>query len=259
VNVTGTCPLVVVATDSPDKKNAMRFIDVRGITDRPSGESRDCTFYITADQRLTFVPGVDSNIGSVGHLGVSAFQGLFGRVELGVGGVSRSEEFTIPARGKTIHVGADTVRCQIVFDPDRANMLPSGSLDPDFEIAVRIQRSAGFELNGAVTTADVFPDVVRNEYVFARGGPQRFQVPNFSEDVQLFYPAPQLFLLKWYDPFGFFIATAQFSAIDYVDRPSPIPLNAASVELVPIPPFETATASVTLLRVNPLLVWRRQS
>jgi hypothetical protein len=125
----------------------MRCIDVRDLVDATSEESRDCTIYIEAEQLYqdTTLPADRRG----------AYNALFGRLTTGSGGISVDEEFIIPALGKDIHIGADSVRLEVWYDPARAGY--SETVVP----GINVKACAGFRVKAHVTTALLLQDYVQ--------------------------------------------------------------------------------------------------
>lgn len=179
----------------------------------------------------------NDQLGTFGFDREPAFEALFGRLTTSRGGVSSVEEFTIPAHGASLHIGSDTARLEVFFDPVRLGIVGLGAL------------AAGFSVVGGVASSGFYQDEIRQ--FFRIGGPvQTFKVPEFSRRLQFFSSSPQAFSFTWINSFGFNVVNVPNSAIPYVDKPQPIPVNAVQLRV------QTA---VTGIQESPILVWSRAS
>jgi hypothetical protein len=238
-------------TESPDALHLKRLVDVRVPTDLPGIASRDVTAYIVATQTYENNPDIiDPGPPAVKVVTPNAnrepaFRALFGRLETGRGGISSFEDFIIPAHGKSIHIGADTVRLSVIFDPARVGYTGGGFLG---------QRAAGFSVIAGVATSDLLPDSVRDEYNLAASTTQVFQVPRFTRRVQFFSDCPDCFQFDWTRPPGTgagFLPNTPSTGVPYASSPQPIPVEAFGVQITEKLPGQATT--------NPVLLWERQT
>lgn len=244
-------------TPSPDTNQLLRLVDVRAPTAKPSTTSRDVTAYVFATQvydnnkSITTALPQRQNPQAVTPVAnrAPAFEALFGRMTTSRGGVSTFEEFVIPAHGVALHIGSDTARVEVFFDPAKANIVDDAI--PDSEIRGKL--AAGFEVVGGVATAGFYPDEIRQFYDTGIAGLQRFVVPQFAKTLQVFTDAPQAFSIFWQAPENLGaigpLSNVPTTLIPYVDAPMPIPVNAGRLQI------STAVA----VNESPILVWGRKT
>jgi hypothetical protein len=221
----------------------MRCIDVRDLVDATSEESRDCTIYIEAEQLYqdTTLPADRRG----------AYNALFGRLTTGSGGISVDEEFIIPALGKDIHIGADSVRLEVWYDPARAGY--SETVVP----GINVKACAGFRVKAHVTTALLLQDYVRREWYEGDGGVGaaiNIPIPQFTRLMMFSYEAPTNVQITWLDVFQNVISQ-NITPTEYHGRFGPIPVDAAFIRLT-----VTAAAGVNpILTTRPMVTWSRHS
>ena len=238
-------------TPSPDIGLLQRLVDVRAPTAKPSTTSRNVVAYIVASQVYDNNPNITTalpqrnNPQAVTPLANRrpAFEALFGRLTTSRGGVSSFEEFTIPAHGASLHIGSDTARLEVIFDPGRVGLVDDAGLDNRGKLA------AGFSVVGGVASAGFYPDIIR-QFFNLDTGTQNFDVPQFSRRMQFVTDAPQGYTFTWLDPFGAPLENVPTSGVSYVDSPQPIPVNAASLRIV---------TAVLGLAIEPIIIWERFS
>jgi hypothetical protein len=248
-------------TPSPDRSQLLRLVDVRAPTAKPSTTSRDVTAYIYARQVYDNNKGITTNVPqrdfpqAITPLAnrSSAFEALFGRLTVSRGGVSTFEEFVIPAHGVSLHIGSDTARLEVRFDPAKANIPLDGAADG----FVRGKNAAGFIVTGGVATSGFYQDVIRQFYdlqLDAIGNNiQFFDVPRFARTLEVFTPTPQAYDVQWF-PQESVNATALSNVpnnfASYVGAPQPIPVNAARLRV-------NLNAAIAAGEPSPVLVWSR--
>ncbi len=252
-------------TPSPDTKQLLRLVDVRTPTAKPSTSSRNVVAYIFAKQVYdnnkqitTGLPQRDNPqaITPVGNRS-SAFEALFGRLTTSRGGVSTFEEFVIPAHGVALHIGSDTARVEVRFDPVKAN-IPDGA-GAAVDGFVRGKLAAGFDIVGGVATAGFYGDEVRQFFdiqLDAVGNNiQFFDIPQFAKTLEVFTPDPQAYLVDWQaqETVGTGnLSNVPNSFIPYVGAPQPIPVNAARLRV-------NLNAALGPAAISPVLVWSRRA
>ena len=89
---------------APKRRPRTRIVDIRMPADESGWHSRNCTLYITVIAPAA-IPGQEFQVRNSYN--------LFGFLETGIGGVSRTEEFIFPAVGRAIHISADSIRLDI--------------------------------------------------------------------------------------------------------------------------------------------------
>lgn len=250
-------------TPSPDTNQILRLVDVRAPTSKPSTTSRDVTVYLFARQVYdnnksitTALPQAQNPQAITPVANRSpAFEALFGRLTTSRGGVSTFEEFVIPAHGVALHIGSDTARVEVQFNPAKANIEDDATPDG----FIRGKLAAGFEVVGGVATSGFYPDDVQQFFdsqldnVF--NNVQVFTVPQFAKTLQVFTDSPQAYDIEWQAP-----ASVGTGALDnvpttflpYVDQPTPIPVNAGLLRV------NTAVA-LGADAPSPVLVWGRRA
>jgi hypothetical protein len=215
--------------------------------------------YIIARQKYDNNPGIttalpqNSNPQAVTPIAnrEAAFECLFGRLTTSRGGVSSAEEFVIPAQGVARHIGSDTARLEVFFDPSRANVFDDGVPDG----ATRGKLAAGFEVIGGVATSGYYPDEIRQFYSIDIASAQTFPIPQFAQTLQVYTPTPQFVAMTWLEDTQVFgplhqVPNSPVYATGYVDQPQPIPVNASALLVL---------ATNNQLTSNPVLVWRRRT
>lgn len=239
-------------TPSPDILLLQRLVDVRAPTDKPSITSRDVTAYILARQLYDNNPSIttalpqDENPPAVTPLinQHPAFEGLYGRLTTSRGGVSSFEDFNIPAQGVSMHIGSDTARLEVVFDPARAGITDATDVGKG-------KLAAGFSVVGGVASSGFYPDTIRQflELVPGGGATLTYRIPQFSRLLQFTTPVPQIYVFEWLDFNGVLVANTPSNGIPYANAPAPIPVNAESLRI---------TQQVAAL-TSPILTWHRLS
>lgn len=210
----------------PDIRNPKRLIDVRVPTDRPGVASRSIVVYATA--RIFYNAAVVTQVGAPTN-------SLVGVLQTGSGGLTREERFIMPAHGKTIHIGADSVRMHMVYEPRE-----------DLATAVDgVYALAGFVCQANCSIAGLYPGEVRQDSevwntaaVPTSTAVQSFAIPEFSESLQLVHDSLGDFDVEWEDVFGNAVMTP-LSGLQYAE-PRPIPVEAAGLTItftIPAPGF----------------------
>lgn len=233
---------------APDIGQWRRVLDVRAPTDLPGGGSTPFAMYVTA------APFWDASY--AGNEACFVQNALTGRVTIGSGGVSRSETFAIPTVGKVMHVGADSLRLDVHYDPDRylAN----------FKSADDVGAMVGFDVNAAAALSQIDPAPTFQGGMFLNPGGESeatFRIPDFAQTLQVCSGALTLFDVEFLDQNGFSpmgwggvgisarLPAAEFSA------PRPFPLASRTVVVKYL--MEVANGSASISDV--VLRWGRMS
>lgn len=235
-------------TECPDAHRWFRLCDVRAETDRPSTTSRDVTIYLTATQNYDNNPQIAAASGTTPSVDQQqAHLALFGRIQIGRGGITSEERFTIPAHGIALHVTADSVRVEAGFFPRDTQFYSSGAPDTDFRGAL----ATGFDIQAGVGTGKPSVDLVRTPVLSsadAAAGPT-IDVPDFARRVQLFHLNPQMFLTSWLDYRGSPINDAPATGANYAVL-QPIPVDAKRLQIIRLLPLQTLRA---------IMQWEREA
>ena len=211
-----------------------RMIDVRVQTARPGLASKPFVLYMT--RTLIFDPSQDAFPAGLS----GAFQkDLIGVLETGSGGITREEKFIVPAHGRAIHIGADSVRLYMVYLP--LGQSTAGS--PNSLAAM-----TGFDIGANASISGLYPGEVRQESDnFSPGDTELFEIPQFAETLRLTNAQLSSIDVQWRDRFGNSISDfGSFNGTAYAE-PQPIPLAATHVELE-LSPLAPAGAPATQLR-----------
>ncbi|MHC4215221.1 MAG: hypothetical protein ACYSWP_17810 [Planctomycetota bacterium] len=180
-------------------KSKLRLIDVRLPTITEGWYSRDCTVYTFAKALTgTVIPG--SNLTTSIQCTLST----------GMGGLTQTEAFRMPAVGRSIHIVADSVRL-------------------DAEIPADIDFS--FEVSANVGTGGLYQHTTQKkvDLAVATGGLiQIIDIPNFCVAFQVQCPNPQLLdIAAVYNSFPIQTIGNGLIAVDYI----PIPIIANELKL----------------------------
>lgn len=224
----------------PDIGVRKRLFDVRMNTAAPGNISKPFTLYVTS--RAFYDPSFEAN-GGVPTAAVASAT-LFAFLETGGGGVTRAEEFILPQHGKAIHIGADSVRLFVVFEPNEVSIVPDNAT-----------AMIGFELNATVSLSGLYPGEVRTETFnpLVAGVPLLTPIPNFSTTLQMFHPSLSMLEVNFVDVFGVDLsASTTFNGSDFAE-PFPIPLGAAQVSI------EFPGGGGPIATGRPILRWDRPS
>lgn len=252
-------------TASPDTGQLLRLVDVRAPTAKPSTTSRDVVAYIFARQVYDNNKGITTGLPQGSNPQAvtpvanrsSCFEALFGRLTTSRGGVSTYEEFVIPAHGVALHIGSDTARVEVRFDPRKANIPDGAAAAADG--FVRGKLAAGFDVIGGVATAGFYGDEVRQFYDIqleqVGNNIQLFDVPQFAKSLEVVTPDPQAYDVQWFDQVtvtNTALANVPNSFIPYIGGPQPIPVNAARLRV-------NLNTNLGPAAISPVLVWSRRA
>lgn len=220
---------------SPDIRRDIRPVSVQVPTATPGIKSRDVTMYATAEPIYT-----EEALAFLGGGSGFMINELIGTLATGAGGVTRSESFVMPAPGRAIHIGADSVRFSVKYEP------AVGAAVPDSPTGL-----VGWRIVANISTSGLYPGEVRLAPVFsAAATPVTVVIPQFGESFRIAHPMPGLFDVDFQDQFGNNIVGTRNGSQYATD--TPLPPAAFQIKLTPLVPVGVAVDT-------PVLSFRRPS
>jgi hypothetical protein len=219
----------------PDIGMPKRLLDIRAPTSEPGFDSRPIAIYVTAR------PIFDASFAGTPNGRDCRF--LDGRLETGSGGVTRAESFGIPAVGKAMHIGCDSLRLEVAYRP--------GLVAPD-----DVRAMVGWELiaNGSISGVDPAPQVQELFSSAAPSLPVLFEIPLFAQKLSFDDSASTGYRFAWLDRFGEPAGLTPFEAAAQYGVPDGRAFPIAATQLAVSP-----TVAVVGLRSAAQLRWGRHS
>jgi hypothetical protein len=218
----------------PDIGAPKRLLDIRAPTSEPGFESRPIAVYVTAQ------PVFDPSF--LGSRETYVQRNLLGRLQTGSGGVTRTETFGLPAVGKAMHIGCDSLRLEVSYRPFLST--------PDSNFAM-----IGWEViaNGSVSGVHPAPTIQQTSEVVAQGLTEEFEIPSFAQTLTFDSAASTYFQLEWLNYFGLAAAPFPEPAAQYAEPGRAFPFPAARVRVTHI------TDPLLVFTGTNILRWGRHS